>query len=225
MEKWKSKLKFGKLLLIFSIPIVVALWLYPLPARVIFDGNKYQQHDFIIEDIFKKEPTFTNLIADVFSVPLFLDWYEISIINNEKEIEPTCLEGNPPMIFFTFIDGDPRTYQTNLKETTLETGGYSNSGPGHPTYYVSGGEKSYFVAPSWEKFSINGGFALSGYCSFSKPFLNNDDFNVNTPSFDYYISIKPYWVSWIVRLCILFIFWFFLLSSAVALFDWVKGSK
>ena len=164
MGNCKTKSKFlGKLSLLF-IPIIITLWLYPISQQLVFDGKDYQQHDFIIEDLFKKHPTFRNLLADIFSVPLFLDWYEVSVTNNLTEKDSTCIEGDPPIIFFTFIKGDPRIYNSNLKETTLETGGYSADGPGHPTYYLPGGESSNFIAPSWEKYSINGGLVFSGDC-------------------------------------------------------------
>lgn len=203
------------------LPIALSFLLYPVSDREIFNSSKYQQSEFVIENLFQKKPTIRNLIADIFSAPLYLDWYKVSITNNLKEKDPTCAEGDPPSIFFTFISGDPRIYYSNLKETTVETGGYSDSGPGHPTYYLPGGEKSYFIAPSWEKYSINGGLVFSGDCRISKPFLTSGDFGFMLTS-DYSISVKPYWLSWFVGFAIIFIFWLFLLSSVIAMHDWLK---
>ena len=217
------KLKFiWKFLLVIIFPIMISFWLYPLSEKTVFSGREYQQHEFILENLFQKKPTLRNLIADVFSVPLFLDWYQVLIVNNSTGENPNCLEAEPPTIIFNFIKGDPRLYRSTLTETTLKTGGYTASGPGHPSYYLKSGGKAYFIAPSWENYSIDGGLMFGGDCKLGMPFLTNDDFKLGDFSFDYEISIKPYLVSWIVRLVIIFVFWIFLLSSVVSIRDWMK---
>lgn len=119
-----TKIKLAiKLFTIFLLPLFLALFLYPLNNRVIFNGKDYQQSEFKIENIFQKKPTFKSFFSDIFSVPLFLDWYVVTITNNSVEENPNCLENDPPTVFFTFIKGDPRIYYSNLKETTAETGG------------------------------------------------------------------------------------------------------
>jgi len=217
------KLKFiGKVLLVVIFPVVISFWLYPFSEKIIFSGREYQQHEFTLENLFQKKPTLRNLIADIFSVPLFLDWYRVSIINNSTGKNPDCLEAEPPTVFFTFIKGDPRLYYSTLTETTVETGFYSNSGPGHPRYYLKSGKSAYFIAPSWEDYSINGGLMFGGDCKLGMPLLTNNDTTLGNLSFDYDISIKPYWVSWVVRFAIIFVFWIFLLSSVIAIRDWLK---
>jgi len=225
----QSKLKIiGKyLIIVFLLPFIATLWLYPPTERIIFSGRDYQQTEFKIEELFQKKPTFRNLTADVFSVPLFLDWYKITIVNNSTEENPNCLEGNgnPPTVFFTFLKGDPRIYGSNLKETTFETGGYGGSGPGHPTYYLKSGDKSFFIAPSWIEYSINGGLMFGGDCNPGYSILSGDNFELSKFTFDYNISIKPYWVSWLVRFFIIVIFWIFLVSSGLSIHIWLRNNS
>jgi len=206
-------------LTVVLLPIFTAVLLYPPQEKVIFNGKDYQQTEFKIEDLFQKKPTFKNLIADIFSVPLFLDWYKVSIRNNSIMEIPSCLIGEPPTVFFTFLKGDPREYYSNLKETTEYTGGYSEkTGPGHPSYYLESGGNAFFIAPSWKEYSIDGGLMISGDCTLTIE-VPNDDFGMT--AFDYDISVRPYWPSWIVRLLIIFVFWIILLSSAISIKKWL----
>lgn len=210
-----------KLLIVFLLPVAIACWLYPLGERVVFNGKDYQRAEFKIEDLFlfREEPTFRNFIADVFSLPLHLDWYKVSIVYDG--IDPGCPMSEQSLtIFLTFSDGDPRVYQTDLKETTAETGGYQ-SGPGHPTYYLRNGEKAFFIAPSWINYSIDGGFVF-GTCE--QPIFVTNELELPDTQFfyDFTVTIKPHWAFWFTQLLIIFIFWIFLLSSLISIFDWLK---
>ncbi len=202
---------------IFLLPLILTIILYPPKEKVIFNGKNYQQSKFKVEDFFQKEPTFKNLIADALSVSLSLDWYKITIKNNSIEKDPNCLASEPPIVKFSFLKGDPRKYSTNIKEGEISSGfGYLESK--YPEYYLKSGEKAFFIAPSWEEYSINGGLIFSGECN-----LQWVDSKSDFPEliFDYDISIKPYLGSWLVKLFILFIFWILLLSSSISMIKWL----
>lgn len=212
----QNKLKiWRKFLILFIFPILIVFYLYPPTEKIIFNGKEYQKADFKISDknFFQKKPTFKNLMADIFSVPLFLDWYKVSIINRSSQESLGCLKYEPLIIRFNFIEGDPRIYGTNLKEGVIE-GGYNSK---YPEYYLRSGESFFFIAPSSGKYVIDGGLLIGG-CQIGSGF--DTDFLDLTP--DYKISIKPYWPAWFMRLFVIFIFWGFSFSTAVSLVDWLK---
>lgn len=218
LKQWIAKRKFviGKILIIFLLPITITIILYPPLERIIFNGKNYQQSEFKIENFFQKIPTIRNLLADIFSVPLLLDWYKVSIENNSIQKDSDCLINSPPVVQFSFTKGDPRKYNTNLKENILIENNWKFESK-YPAYYLKGGEKAFFIAPSWEEYSINGGLIFLSECAFGA--IGSHDIKLIT---DYNISIKPYWRSWIVRLFIIFIFWVFLLSSFITIKKWIK---
>lgn len=226
----KRKIKItAKCLLCFLVPIIAVLYLYPIEEKVVHNGKKYQQADFKIENLFEstKKPTLRTLIAHIFSppLPLFLDWYKVIITNNVAP-NPDCLsEDDFSRIFLEFQKGDPRIYYSTLKETTKESGGYSTDEPGYPTYYINAGETSFFIAQSLENYSINGGFILSA-CTRS-PKTTSGKLQAladlyNMPEWDYTISIRPFWFSYITKAIIIIIFWMFVLSSFLSIKNWIK---
>jgi len=210
-----------KILLIIIPPILLTLWLYPLKEKVIFDAKQSRQQEFKIEDLFHKKPT-DNLIRDVFSASLFVDWYKVSIVNNSSQIDPNCSKQEPSVLKLSFSQGDPRIYKTTLKDSKINTGfGYAESK--YPNYYIKSGDHAFFIAPYWGTYSINGDgkFLLSGKCLER----NNDEFDLMKLDIDYYISMKPYWVSWVAKFLILLVLWVFLLSSLLSLLTWIKKTQ
>lgn len=208
-----------KLFLIAIFPLIVTLWLYPLSGKVISSG--YTLSEFKIENIFEqKQPTIKNLIGDIFSAPLHLDWYKVSLKNNLSEQDPDCLLGKgPPVTRFSFIKGNPGKYETNFKEEVVDTG-WGPMQSTYPDYYFKSGEERYFVAPSWEQYSILGGVVFSGECEISL-----------APSGSYHVvmnqivTLSPYLPSWFARLAIIFVTWIVLLASLVSIKDWVTIKK
>lgn len=216
----RKLMMLGKILILL-LPLILVFYLYPTTERVIFNGIDYQQTEFRIDNLFQEKPTFKNLSADIFSVPLFLDWYKVSITNNSIQKDPNCLINEPPIIRFSFYKGDPRTFGTNLVEGELETK-HSIYESKYPDYHLTSGDTAYFIAPSWEKYSINGGLLFGGDCELGTLRLPGDDFKISELSYDYDISIKPHWPSWIVRLIVVYIFWMFVLSAIFSIRDWLK---
>jgi len=213
---------YFKYIILFLLPIVLNFYLYQPTKRIVFNGKNYQQTELKIENLFQKEPSTRNLFTGLFSVPLHLDWYKVSIINNSIIGNNDCLIPEPTTVFFSFLKGDPRKYLTDMKETTEATGGYSTSGPGHPHYYLHSGERAFFIAPSWEDYSINGGLMFGG-CKSVKSGGNDRDLDFG--SFDYNITIQPYWKSWVIQLFIIYILWSFMLSSFITILDWLNRDK
>ena len=159
------------------------------------------------------------MIAEIFSAPLFLNWYKVSIVNNSKYVDPNCIESQPPIIRFTFLKGDPRKYQTNLTDGEFVDGIsiYTNA---YPSYHMKSGDKIFFLAPSNEQYSINGGLMFSGDCNLQFPIENVEQLGLGKALYDYQILVQPYWKSWLVRFGVIVIFWLFLLSSIVSLIQW-----
>ena len=114
-------------------------------------------------------------------------------------------------------------YYTNLKETTENYGG-SNK-PGHPGYYLKNGDKSFFIAPSWNKYSIDGNsFILEGDETCLQT-LDNKLLDKSKSIFNPIISIKPYWPAYIIRFFVIFAFWILLLSSFIFKKDWINKKQ
>jgi len=219
MTRRKIKV-FGKIFIILT-PLFLVFYLYPLTERIIFDGRDYQQAEFRIDNFFQREPTFKNLLADIFSAPLFLDWYKVSITNSSIQRDPNCLMNEPPIIRFFFYEGDPRLFGTSLMEGELKTK-HSIYKSKYPDYHLRSGDSAYFIAPSWGNYSIDGGLLYSGDCELGTLQSSSDNFEIVELSYDYNISIKPHWPSWAVRLIIIFIFWIFVLASILSIRDWLK---
>lgn len=203
-------------------PVLFVVCLYPLTEKVIFNGKDYQQADFTIDNLFKKEPSiFINLLRDIFSAPLSLDWYKVSIVNRSTQESSDCVFTEPSIIRISFYEGDPRRYGiTDFKEEILETNnGYYKSK--YPDYHLRSGDSAFFIAPSWEKYSINGGLLFSGDCKhkIDTPY----DYEGLKLTYDYDISIKPYLPSWFVRLLVICTLWVLLFSSILSIRHWLKG--
>ena len=218
MIKWSRK-TIGistKILLFLAPPMVIVLLLYPLRGELIFDGKKYQQSEFKIENLFnQKPPTFRNLAARVFSAPLYLDWYKVLVINNSVDTNPHCLIKEPTTVYFTFLKGNPDTYYSTLTKTNDGVAGELN-------YSMKGGESAYFIAQARQEFSINGGLIFSGDCAV---LLHTPTYEGGDLIFDYQIFLKPYWKAWMVQLTVIYIFWIFLLTSLISLWHWLGGMR
>ena len=200
------------------IPVGLMFWLYPL-EKEIYKGRGSGYTKFNIVNLLHKEPNLKNLIADIFSVPLSLDWYDIYIKNNSTFHDPSCIEEDLPTTIISFSEGDPRTYFSTLKETTDKTGGFSAPESGHPDYYMRSGESAFFRVTSRENYSINASIIFGGNCPL---FIPSDDWKPEV-RFNFDILMKPFWIAWLVRLLVLFIFWFFVLSASISIWSWFRG--
>jgi len=202
-------------------PLILVFYLYPPTDQIIFNGIGYPHKEFSVGDYFQKKPTFKNQLADIFSVPLSLDWYKVSITNNAIHEHPGCLISEPAWIQFSFHKGDPRLFGTTFVEGEIETklNVYESK---HPDYWLKSGDTAYFIAPSWEEYSINGGILFYGGCLLVGPPSSDGSYEKPEISYDYDISIKPHWPSWIVRLIIIYIFWIFVVSSIRSVIDLLK---
>ena len=196
--------------IVLSVPILIAVILYPPWETEIFASKDYSLAKFKIENLFLRKPGFQTLAADVFSISSLLDWYKVKITNKSELRDPDCVAQDPSTIFITFYKGDPKIYYTNLKEATEQTGGYG--------YYLKTGESAFFIAPSWEDYSLDGGLMFSGDCKLRL----GSEFKMSEPSFDLAITMRPYWKAWIIRLVVLYILWFVLLSSFISIWQWLS---
>ncbi|PIR85755.1 hypothetical protein COU14_02675 [Candidatus Kaiserbacteria bacterium CG10_big_fil_rev_8_21_14_0_10_44_10] len=216
----KTKL-LAKISVLLLLPVLFSLYLYPVKEKVIFDGSVYQQHDFTVENLIQKDSVFINAVAEILNAPLVLNWYTVGI----KNIKPEQVGSCGGQTYFTFLTGNPFKYSSNLKETTFETGMYykDTEPDSRPYYYIPFGEEAYFIAPSSEVYSFNGGISLWD----CEPGQNVDEnmklaANQRESLFNYYISLSPYWPVWFMRLVLIYFAWFILLASLVSIYDWLK---
>src|SRR3990167_6525478 len=204
----------------FIFPILTTWYVYQFEKIEILDVSKYQLANINIPELFPREPSLKDLVSEVLEVPLVFDWYKVSIIYNDYD-DPDCIITGTTRLYLNFYKGDPRKYLNTLKETTDETGGYSEN-PGHPTYFMESGETAYFIAPSWEEYSLDGGLAISQGCEVG---ILNPSFGPPDPHamLNFIIYLEPYLPFWIVRFVIIFAIWIAVVSAFVSVYRWVWG--
>ncbi|OGZ45536.1 MAG: hypothetical protein A3C84_04190 [Candidatus Ryanbacteria bacterium RIFCSPHIGHO2_02_FULL_48_12] len=220
-NKPKNQYKLNKqtlrIFLFFLTPLLVTLYLYPFKEETIFKGGLNRpQADLILSnvDLLSNAPTFKNFIANAISLPLSLDWYEVSIVNNSYMEIPGCLELESSITSFS-VKGYSENYYSNLN--SFKDVGVVGA------YGLRRGERAFFVVSSSKPFSINGGLIMGGGCKRLVNVKSNP--YENRTSGDFYITYKPYWVAWFARFFVICLFWIFLFSSLLAVKNWMKGNS
>lgn len=209
------------LLLTYAVvPLIITITLYPPVRLVIFHGTNYQQADFTIDDIFASELGFRKLVADAIQTPLSLNLYKVVIQNNSGfSRSGDCIQTEPDIVRFAFIEGDPNKYGSNLMDKNAEKW---NAGSQYPEYSIAQGDSAYFLARSNERYSINGGFLYSSGCL---QIVSSTSFPTVEGKFDFKISITPYWPAWFSRLILITLFWTYLFSSILGIEEWRKDLR
>jgi hypothetical protein len=216
-----------KILLTVLPPLVLTSLLYPPIEKTILP-DQHSVANFVIEDVLSNKPTVIGTFGDVLNVPSFLKWYVVTLRNRSTVNNTHCISTNPPIVRFHFVEGDPKSYEysLNLREGYvfgLDGGRFESK---YPDYYLRGGEQAYFIAPSWEKYTIDVGLAFDDGCEVATPLLRARDWGKDFPDINFDItfdvSLRPYWPAWFVGFGLILIFWVYFLSACLTLRAWYK---
>lgn len=213
----------GKVLIIFWVLILPAyssLYLFGNPLEKI-PLDCHENESINITEKIDAEISNRSNIADIIQIPLELKYYKIYITNKSSFTAMENEQKKKASIVVLFREGNPKEIDTSLEgisEGFLELISPPNEWQIPRSYEIAHGETEYFVYPGDKNFLINlwgGSLSLPQHDLQSCPGLNCIKFECE-------VYAKPYMLTWISKVMLVFIFFLFSGASFITIFKYIR---
>lgn len=209
-------------LVFILVPIAITFYLFPLKTRIEIPVNN--KKTIYISDSEIVKPSLKTIVADAIQAPLNLRWYDVYIVNKSyfTKFANNHIPGkDSPILRVTFIQGNPNKYQNSNLQTAFPE--LKNPNPLNNAFQLGKNQVARFTYSGTDGFNI--GLFLTWDGQYSPLSLNPSGGQMDDVELKYEVLAYPNIQAWIAKLIFISIFWCFLLSSLLGLFEFSKKLK